>query len=88
MQWRFMHGHCANLLVESMPCMRKSKRGVSTLMSLSSASADGNQLAEYVDAVEIMACINVMHGTLLKLYALGAKTPTFNARVHLLARMM
>ena len=87
MQWRFMHGQCANLLVESMPCMRKSKRGVLTLMSSSSAS-DGHLLAEYVDAVEIMACINVMHGTLLKLYTLGAKTPTFNARVHLLSRMM
>lgn len=45
-------------------------------------------MAAAADMVETMACINVMHGTLLKLYPLGAKTPTFNARVNLLARMM
>jgi hypothetical protein len=30
--------------------------------------------------VDVSACINVLHGTLLKLYPLGAKVPTFTSR--------
>lgn len=74
-----MHGTCANLLLESIPCMKKAKR--------SCASQAQHPLC-FADVVETMACINVMHGTLLKLYPLGAKTPTFQARVNLLARML
>jgi hypothetical protein len=79
-QWRYMHGTCANLLLESIPCMKRAKR---TTTTASGAPATAPSVA---DPVETMACINVMTGTLLKLYPLGAKTPTFNARVHLMAR--
>ena len=82
--WGYMHGICATLLLESIPCMKRAKRSSSSQMS--SSSLPLTRFAN--DAVETMACINVMHGTLLKLYPLGAKTPTFNARVHLMARMM
>lgn len=37
---------------------------------------------------QVMACINVMYGTLMKLYPLGAKSPTFNAKVNVMQRMM
>lgn len=90
-QWRYMHGTCANLLLESIPCMKKAKR--SSSLSTSTSSQNSSQtmtmtMANSCDPVETMACINVMMGTLLKLYPLGAKTPTFNARVHLMSRMM
>ena len=78
-QWRFMHGPCANLLIESIPCMKKIKRSVA-FSSYADSSQQQQQQCICTDAVEIAACINVMHGTLLKLYPLGAKTPTFDAR--------
>jgi hypothetical protein len=65
-----MHGVCIGLLLESIPCMKRSKRN----RSLFADSSGDSSLAE------VMACINVMHGTLLKLYPMGAKTPTFKTR--------
>ena len=38
--------------------------------------------------VEATACINVLYGTLLKLYSLGAKVPTFKARVAMTSRLV
>lgn len=64
-QWRFMHSVCANLLLESIPCMKRSKRSPAPVAT-ASANDEGAQCS--ADPVEIMACINVMHGTLLKLY--------------------
>lgn len=91
-QWKYMHGVCANLLLESIPCMKRTKRCCNSSYSSSSSSScfpsgvADCQINHGNDTVEVMACINVMHGTLLKLYPLGAKTPTFNARVHLFSR--
>jgi hypothetical protein len=86
-QWKYMHGVCANLLLESIPCMKRTKRCCTTPSSAGAgAGNDIQQTNSTNDTVEVMACINVMHGTLLKLYPLGAKTPTFNARVHLFSR--
>lgn len=44
--------------------------------------------APVYDPVDVAACINVLYGTLLKLYPLGAKVPTFNARVVVMSRLM
>jgi hypothetical protein len=40
------------------------------------------------DPVDVAACINVLYGTLLKLYPLGAKVPTFNAKVVMMGRLL
>lgn len=44
--------------------------------------------AHYNNAVDVAACVNVLYGTLLKLYSLGAKVPTFRARVAMTTRLM
>jgi hypothetical protein len=73
-----MHSISVGLLLESIPCMKRSKRNRMFF------SPGQEQDAAAASLTEVMACINVMHGTLLKLYPLGAKTPTFNTRwVHL-----
>lgn len=48
----------------------------------------GGKPAPVYDPVDVAACVNVLYGTLLKLYPLGAKVPTFNARVVVMARLM
>lgn len=78
-----MHGLCATLLLESIPCMKRAKRTASSAVVGADLSSSAPPPP---DAVEVLACINVMHGTLFKLYPLGAKTPTFDARVKLMAR--
>lgn len=40
------------------------------------------------DQVDVASCINVMYGTLLKLYSMGAKVPTFTSRVAMTCRLM
>lgn len=73
-EWDYMHGPCASMLLDSIPCMKRVKRSTPLQRGESSSTSA-------VARTEIMACINVMYGTLLKLYPLGAKTPTFNAKV-------
>lgn len=68
---------CLSLLRDSIPILKKSKRAVGR----------NTQLAPSPTQVETTACINVLHGTLLGLYPLGAKRPTFNARVALACRL-
>lgn len=94
-QWKYMHGLCATLLLESIPCMKRAKRTAAMAAGGMSSGGGGggggdHQSSNFVapDAVEVLACINVLHGTLFKLYPLGAKTPTFNARVNLMRRML
>ena len=38
--------------------------------------------------MDVSACINVLYGTLLKIYPHGAKVPTFTSRVVLMKRLM
>ena len=80
--WDYMQGICATLLLESIPCMKRAKRNNNHL------SLSPKEKKSPLPVEEIMACINVMHGTLFKLYPLGAKTPTFGARVVMMQRMM
>lgn len=85
-QWSHMHGICASLLLESIPCMKKVKR--TAVSSTGDLTHEQHLSAANPTACEVLACINVLHGTLLKLYPLGAKTPTFNAKVNVMQRMM
>lgn len=85
LNWGYMHGICANLLQDSIPCMKRAKRTHNTSSSSSSAKISTNS---HANAAEILACLNVMYGTLLKLYPLGAKSPTFNAKVNLVQKML
>lgn len=82
--WNYIHGICAGLLLDSLPCMKRSKRNNNTGSSSVTVAASTYSFS----AVEVMACINVMYGTLLKLYSLGAKTPTFSAKVNIMQRML
>lgn len=70
-----MDGVCAALLQEGIPCLRRAKRN--------------NKLVDpgCIHHHELVACINTMHGTLLKLYPLGAKRPIFTARKRILQRL-
>ena len=61
---------------------RKARTGP---RSLSSQGRDA--AAQSLNPVDLCACINVLYGTLLKLYDLGVKTPTFNARVAMTRRL-
>ena len=79
--WQQGHGLCATLLHDSIPCLKRSKRSC-----LSNASPDPSGVA--YTSVEVSACINVLYGTLLKLYNMGAKVPTFKSRVAMMSRLM
>lgn len=78
--WGHMNGVCAMLLLESIPCMKRAKR--------SSTAFGAQQQQNNHNATEVLACINVMYGTLFKLYPMGAKAPTFNAKVSIMQRML
>lgn len=72
---------CTVLLNESIPCLRRCKRS-GFWSSHTPLSAEDNAYG----AVDVTACVNVLYGTLLKLYNLGAKTPTFVCRTVLTKR--
>lgn len=73
---RFVDGLCCSLLQDSIPCMKRAKRSVKeTEFKISPTS------------VEVAACINVLHGTLLSLYPKAARRPTFGARVQMAWRL-
>ena len=101
--WAQAHTLSATLLHDSMPCMKRSKRPLPPLASqnvndskavrkqhprVHAASACVSSSSSTGDQVDVAACINVLFGTLLKLYPLGAKTPTFKARVAMTTRLM
>lgn len=67
---------CASLLHESIPCLKRVKR-----------SQKGFVLKESMGTRDVKACISVMFGTILKLYPLGSKTPTFRCRVNMMDRI-
>lgn len=73
---RFVDGFCCMLLQESIPCMKRAKRSIKV------TEFDGKPTP-----VEMAACINVLHGTLLSLYPRAAKRPTFGVRVRLAWRL-
>jgi hypothetical protein len=75
---------CSSLIQESIPCLKRLKKNNSSSSNSAAAASSNTPPAEQVD---VCACINVLHGTLLKLYSLGAKVPTFNARVELVSRL-
>lgn len=82
---------CSALMQESIPCMKRSKKahcsGASSATGLKASASQDGQQKKPVSKIDASACINVLYGTLLKLYTLGAKVPTFNARVELVFRL-
>lgn len=60
---------------EGIPSLRRAKR---TTRGIPTENQERHNL---------VACINVMHGTLLKLYPLGAKRPIFTARLAVFRRL-
>ena len=77
----------ALLLHDSIPCVKRLKKHVV-------ASAAGDQQQQQLQnqqqqhsIVDLACCINVLFGTLLKLYDRGAKVPTFTSRVALASRL-
>lgn len=67
---------CAVILYESIPCLKRVKR-----------TQKGVHISARCSSEEACACISVMYGTMLKLYPLGSKTPTFGSRVTYLNRI-
>ena len=87
--WQQGHGLCATLLHDSIPCIKRSKRScLSTSASCHSDPVQPGSKAPLYTPVDVCACVNVLYGTLLKLYNLGAKVPTFNSRVNMMSRLM
>lgn len=64
------------LLQDGLPCLKKAKRSQKVV-----------EFRHPPTPVEVSACVNVLHGTLLALYPLGAKRPTFSTRVAIARRM-
>lgn len=73
---KMVHGWCCAILQDSLLCMKKVNR--------TPAVPDYGMKPT---SVELNACINVLHGTLLSLYPRAAKRPTFAARVVLFGRI-
>jgi len=67
---------CTSLLQETIPCLNRYKRGFKHTYDI-----------ESVDVQEVRACIQIMYGSLLKLYPRGSKTPIFRARVNIVCRI-
>jgi hypothetical protein len=65
-----------SLLLETIPCLNRYKRGFKHTYD-----------AQSVTPIEVQSCLQIMHGTLLKLYPRGSKTPTFGARVNMVYRI-
>lgn len=128
--WAPAHTLSTTLLHDSLPCMKRSKRPVSSVVSAimvptstaavqqkrspkskqysASSSSSSSAILEQKhqgappassskpqtsnntssSQVDVAACINVLFGTILKLYPLGAKVPTFRARVAMTTRLM
>ena len=89
---------CTSLLHDSIPCLRRSKRSSANQQQPQQKGSQGSrvqqqqlqqnlQATRHYPSVDVAACINVLHGTLLKLYPLGAKVPTFRSRVAMMARL-
>jgi hypothetical protein len=90
--WGAVNGLCTTLLQDSIPCLRRSKRTTNYLSMIlcESDKGSGNSAKGHLlyNPVIVAACVNVLFGTLLKLYNLGAKTPTFKSRVAMTSRLM
>jgi hypothetical protein len=67
---------CTSLLLETIPCLNRYKRGFKHLYDVESVGVN-----------EVRAVIQILYGTLLKLYPRGSKTPIFSARVNLVKRI-
>ena len=72
----FIDGLCCTLLQDSIPCMRRAKRSIKFTVFQSPPTN-----------VEVAACINILHGTLLSLYPKAVRRPTFLARVPIAMRI-
>lgn len=70
-----MDNVCCLMLQEGIPCLRRAKRTTRVIST------------ENMQHHELVACVNIMHGTLLMLYNMGAKRPIFTARVAILRRL-
>ena len=94
--WARAHTLSCMLLHDSLPCMKRCKRPVATsaaapkqlAKTTAAALPPPEVLGRSINPVDVAACINVLYGTLLKLYPLGAKVPTFKARVAMTTRLM
>jgi hypothetical protein len=65
-----------SLLLETIPCLNRYKRGFKHTYD-----------ANTVTHTEVLSCIQIMYGTLLKLYPRGSKTPTFAARTNIVSKI-
>jgi hypothetical protein len=80
--WRHktLNEYVSNILIrvlhDSIPCLKNSKR------TRQSIETNENEHRSH-----LMACINIMHGTLLKLYPMGIKTPPFTTKVNIVSRI-
>jgi hypothetical protein len=71
-----LQGICCSILQESIPCLKRTKR-----------RKEASWICENSSAYEVVACINIMHGTMLRLYPNASKQPTFTARVNIVSRL-
>jgi hypothetical protein len=71
-----LQGICCSILQDSIPCLKRTKRRKETTWA-----------CEHAPTYDVIACLNILHGTLLKLYPNAAKQPTFTARVNLVHRL-
>jgi hypothetical protein len=71
-----LQGICCSILQESIPCLKRTKR-----------RKEASWVCENSSAYEVVACINIMHGTMLRLYPHASKQPTFTARVNIVSRL-
>lgn len=80
-----LHLSIASALIhDSIPCIKRVKKHQGS-QACGGGSSSGSGSSE---TVELACCINVLFGTLLKLYERGAKVPTFTSRVAMTARLM
>jgi len=87
--WGHVNGLCTTLLHESMPCLKRSKRISQSVTHHDSKKTTSSSIhSGAFRGVEVSACINVLFGTLLKLYSPGVKVPTFRSRVSMTSRLM
>jgi hypothetical protein len=71
-----IQGICCAILQESIPCLKRAKRRKESTWCVNEVSRS-----------DLLACINILHGTMLKLYPVGTKQPTFSARVNITYRL-
>ena len=86
--WARAHTLSVTLLHDSIPCLKRPKRPQAAAAEPDDRKGSNISCREAPNPVDVAACINVLYGTILKLYSLGAKVPTFKARVAMTSRLV